>query len=118
MKKLIKNITIILLTISIATSSFAGTYTFSGQDGVPLGIMSQKTIEENPAIGWVITSIVLCCLSAEVGSDGWKVSWKCDCFSKMYAAGANQHFVHAFESQFLRLTGVNTSEIQTIEFSK
>lgn len=45
-----------------------------------------KTVE--PATGngteykensWIIGAIILCCVEAEVGSDGWKVRFDCDC---------------------------------------
>jgi hypothetical protein len=95
----------------------------SGGPSVPAALMNPKellyegevTMEEDALWGIVIAAVVLCCVEAEVGSDGWSVGFDCDCLegalSSASSGGASGVTVVADGKTFEGVTEIQISPV-------
>ncbi|MCG8326956.1 MAG: hypothetical protein MI974_04680 [Chitinophagales bacterium] len=60
---------------------------FETKEVVYDGIVSVE--QEDWIFTAIATAIVLCCVEAQVGSNGWSVAFDCDCFGSMAAPAPN-----------------------------
>ena len=59
---------------------------FETKEVVYDGVVS---VEQEEWVWIVVAAVVLCCVEAQVGSNGWSVSFDCDCFGSMVAPAPN-----------------------------